>query len=196
MKTCHAPGCSVRFESRRPFEVWCSPEHGAIIAKQRVEKARAKAAKVDRASTRAALEKLKTRSDWLREAQTVVNRYVRLKALSRGESCYTCGATPDRKFGGTYDASHFRSVGSAPHLRFWIPQIRLACVVCNRHKGGAILQFRQALVREHGEAWVHDLESRQEVAKFTVDYLQRLKKVFNKRNIRLAKKLHSIHDDY
>lgn len=146
------------------------------------------AAKVEREETRRRKQAIKTRAQWLAECQVIVNKYVRLKAGIAGEGCYTCGATPAQKFGGTYDASHFRSVGSAPHLRFWIPQIRICCVTCNRHQGGRLLDFRRHLVLEHGSEWVEELESRQEVAKFTIDYLARLKRVMSKRVRRMERR--------
>lgn len=155
---------------------------------KKAEAKRKKDVAQDRKDTRIKLEAFKPRSKWLAEAQVVVNRYVRVKALSRGEGCYTCGATPEQKFGGTYDASHFRSVGSAPHLRFWIPQIRLGCITCNRHKGGCLLEFRKRLVAEHGAEWVEALEARQEVAKFDIDYAKRIKAVIGKRLRRLEAK--------
>lgn len=177
-KTCAQ--CGTQF---RPFSSTsrvCSP----VCASKwvRAEK------KSERAEFRARKEKLKPRAKWLAEAQAVVNRYVRLLALSRGEGCYTCGATPEQKFGGTYDAGHFRSVGSAPHLRYWTPQIKLQCIPCNRHKGGMALAFRQALVREHGSEWVERLEAMHHTAKFDIPYLIRLKAVFAKKTRRLEKR--------
>lgn len=154
-------------------------------------KAQRQAAIDERVKFRARKDALKSRSDWAREAQAAVNRYVRLLALSKGEGCYTCGARPDQAFGHVYDASHFRSVGSAPHLRFWVPQIRICCIPCNRHKGGELLAFRRALVAEHGPEWVEALEARQEVAKFTVDYLIRLKRIFTRKANRLERRLQS-----
>lgn len=144
--------------------------------------------KAEKESTRARRLAIKPRSEFAREAQTAVNRYCRLRDLARGQGCYTCGARPDQAFGHVYDAGHFRSVGSAPHLRFWTPQIRLCCIPCNRHKGGELLAFRRALVAEHGLKWVEALEARQEVAKFTVDYLTRIKRIFTKKATRLEKR--------
>jgi hypothetical protein len=138
--------------------------------------------------TRARRVALKSRAQFAREAQAAVNRYCRLRDLAKGQGCYTCGARPNQAFGHVYDAGHFRSVGSAPHLRFWTPQIRLCCIPCNRHKGGEMLAFRRALVAEHGAEWVEALEARQEVAKFTVDYLVRIKRIFTKKANRLEKR--------
>jgi hypothetical protein len=182
------------------FEISCKTCQKPIIGRRnklqttcvycvlRVAYAKDKALRQDRRETKAKLEALKTRSDWSREAQIAVNRYIRLVAMSKGEGCYTCGNRPDQAFGHVYDAGHFRSVGSAPHLRFWVPQIRLQCIPCNRHQGGKALDFRRALVAEHGAVWVEELESRQELAKFSIDYLKRIKRVFNKKARRQEKR--------
>lgn len=173
--------CKHGFDPARPMQTVCSP----LCASRYVRSKK----KEEREEVKRRKESVKSRSKWLSECQAVINKYVRLKAFCNGEGCYTCGATPLQKRGGTYDAGHFRSVGSAPHIRFWIPQIRLQCTTCNRHKGGVALLFRQALVRDHGNQWVEDLEARQEVAKFTVDYLKRLKDVMGRKVKRLEKRL-------
>ena len=147
------------------------------------------AATTDRRETRAKLEKLKSRSVWMRECQVVVNKVVRLRDMLAGRGCITCGARPAQKVGGTMDAGHFRSVGSAPHLRFFTPQIALQCVTCNRYQGGRALDFRRALVERRGAAWVEALEGMQGCGKWSIEYLQRLKAVFSKLARRLEKRL-------
>ena len=178
------PHCKAKLEQGQRIHAECITPWADAQA-EKAKRAQAKmaraAAKVERASIRARKEAIKPRAKWLAECQAIVNRYVRLLALSRGEGCYTCGATPTQKFGGTYDAGHFRSVGSAPHLRYWIPQIKLQCIPCNRHKGGMALAFRERLVRDHGEDWVARLEAMQHIAKFDVDYLKRFKAVMGKK---------------
>ena len=132
-------------------------------------------------------EKLKTRQDWIRECQSAVNRYCRLRDLYAGRVCITCGAKPARKFGGAMDAGHFRSTGAAPQLRFWTTQIRLQCVKCNRNGAGRALEFRQALVKERGSEWVEWIESMNHSAKFDIEYLKRLKLLAQKKIRRLEK---------
>jgi hypothetical protein len=184
MKTCHAPGCSVRFESRRPFEVWCSPEHGAIIARQRVEKARAKAAKVDRASTRAALTAIKPRSHWLKQAQAAVNAYVRQR--DAGLPCISCGK-PDT---GARDAGHFFTVGARPELRFDLDNIHAQCVQCNQHKHGNVAFYRIGLTTKIGEARVARLEGPHPPLKLTIPDLQALRDEFRAKTRALTTEKH------
>lgn len=184
-KRCRNPECRAQFTPMLALQFACSPGCALTLARNKRERDCAKQARAERAADRVKREKMKPRAKWLAECQAIVNRYVRLTALSRGEGCYTCGATPAQKFGGTYDAGHFRSVGSAPHIRFFLPQIKMQCIPCNRHKGGMALAFRRNLVRDHGEAWVESLEALQHIAKFDVDYLRRFKAVMGKRLRRL-----------
>jgi len=186
-------GCSSAFMPVRPTQVVCGLMCGLEVGRKKRLAQEAKAAREEKKVDRVQREKLKPRSKWLSECQYIVNRYQRLKALARGEGCFTCGAKPAQKFGGTYDAGHFRSVGSAPHLRFWMPQIRLQCIVCNRHKGGMALAFRRALVEEHGAEWVEALEAMQHIAKFDIPYLTRFKAVMGKRLRRLEKRIQGEH---
>ena len=150
-------------------------------------KAEKKAQVKERREDKVKLQAMKSRQTWLKECQAVVNKVVRLRDMLAGHGCITCGAMPAQKFGGTMDAGHFRSVGSAPHLRFFTPQIALQCVTCNRYQGGKALEFRRALVARHGLAWVDTLEGKQGLSKFDIPYLQRLKAVFAKRGKRLEK---------
>lgn len=191
------PQCRKKFTAEeKAAHRLIHPECIEAYAEAEAAKAERKKAKelralqrIERAADRKKREELKPRAKWLAECQVIVNKIVRLTALRRGEGCYTCGATPEQKFGGTYDAGHFRSVGSAPHLRFWMPQIKLQCIVCNRHKGGMALAFRRALIREHGNEWVERLEAMNHIAKFDIDYLKRFKTVMGKKLRRLEKRM-------
>lgn len=178
-KTCKA--CKEKFTTTRPMQCACSIECAQQIAQVERAKAEKREAAKERAATRERRAELKPRSKWLAEAQASVNRYCRLRDQARGLGCFTCGAKPAAAFGGTLDAGHFRSVGSAPHLRYFTSQIKTQCIPCNRHKGGMALEFRRQLVAERGAEWVDDLEAMQGTAKFTVEFLQRLKRIFNKK---------------
>lgn len=105
-------------------------------------------------------EKLKTRRDYLQEAQRAFNAWVRER--DRGLPCISCGRTPDdsRLVTGSYwDASHYRSVGACSSLRFDEDNVHAACTTCNRHKSGNILEYRIALIEKIGQERVDRLES-------------------------------------
>lgn len=179
--------CRSSFVPIMPMATCCGPLCALSFAKSKRAKAEKVAAVKERRETKVKLDKLKSKSAWAREAQMVVNKYVRLRDLSLGLGCVTCGAKPQGSH--PFDAGHLRSVGSAPHLRFMTSQISLQCVPCNRHQGGRALIFRQAMVQRRGTDWVDALEAMQGLAKFDIPYLERLKSVFTKRCKRLEKRL-------
>jgi hypothetical protein len=177
-KTC--AHCASKFIPQRAMQSVCSP----ICAARKVKSDKAKG----RAELRGRKAAIKPRSKWLAECQAIVNKYVRLRDMRAGHGCISCGARPDAKFGGAMDAGHFRSVGSAPHLRFYLPQIALQCVKCNRYLSGNAVEMRRGLIARLGLAKVETIEAMQGVAKWDVAYLQRLKAIVSKKMRRLEKR--------
>lgn len=124
-------------------------------------------------------ESLKTRSDYVKEAQAAFNRYVRIRDSKRG--CISCGSMPEQKLGGTMDCGHYRSRGSAPHLKFDLRNTAGQCVKCNRYLSGSVTEFRIGLIKRWDTERIEALEADNSSRKFTEDYLRRIKSVFNKR---------------
>lgn len=122
---------------------------------------------------------LKTLHDHIKEAQTAVNKYVRARDF--GMPCISCGSLPAQKLGGTMDAGHYRSRGAAGHLRFNLHNIHAQCVSCNRYKSGNAVDYRISLIKRIGLEKVEALENDNASRKFTADYLQRVKRIFNKK---------------
>ena len=176
VRTCRAP-----FVPTQSFQSWCSPECGVQIARDKQQKERAALAKIERKAIREAKEKIKPRAAYMKEAQAVINRYVRLRDANLG--CVSCERPATWQ--GQWHASHFRSRGAAPHLRFNLHNIHKACSICNNHLSGNIMGYRPELVRRIGEERVAMLEASQERAGFTTDYLKRLKRVFAEKARRL-----------
>jgi hypothetical protein len=163
---------------RRPFEVWCSPDCAVAIW-------RAKEAKKQAQETRKQREKLKTPSQRANEAQTAVNKYVRLRDYALG--CVSCDRGPS--WGGQWHASHFRSVGAASAIRFHLWGINKSCSICNNHKSGNISEYEPRLILKIGKDKVEWLKSQNSIRRYDAEYLSRLKQIFNKRANRLSKRL-------
>lgn len=140
-----------------------------------------KKAKADRKVTRERKEKLKTRSDYIKEVQIVVNKYIRLRDADL--PCISCS----RFHSGQYHAGHFRSVGSAPHLRFEERNIYKQCAPCNNHLSGNLILFRKNLVERYGADFVEALESENEAKHYTIDQLKELKKHYAQKCKELVK---------
>ena len=102
--------CKQPFTPVLPMQVVCGIECAKAIAKSKREK-------VEKANDRQKREQLKTRSQWMKEAQIAFNAYIR--ARDANKPCICCGADlVAEAVGGGFDCGHYRSVGSAPHLRF------------------------------------------------------------------------------
>lgn len=124
------------------------------------------------ADRRAQKEKLKTRKDWLREAQAAFNSYIRER--DRGLPCISCG----RHHTGAYDAGHYRSVGAAPQLRFDERNVHKQCVPCNQHKSGNAIEYRIGLCRRIGQTVVELLETSNEIKRWTIEEAKEIKATY------------------
>jgi hypothetical protein len=172
IKKCSIAACRTPFS---PVSAWakvCSPACAVIYAKAL---AVAKERKTDRARKVA----MKSRAQWLREAQTAFNAWIR--ARDAEQPCISCGRHHD----GKYDAGHFRSVGAQPALRFHELNCHKQCVPCNQHKAGNVVEYRIRLRQRIGDAAVALLEQDHPPAKFTIadaqaikaDYVAKLKQL-------------------
>jgi len=113
-------------------------------------------------------EKLKTRSDYLKEAQVEFNRYIRER--DNGKPCVSCGS-----FTGKRNAGHFRSVGACPELRFHESNVHGQCEHCNSYLSGNLLEYRASLIRRVGAQQVEWLEGKHEPKKYTIDELKQIR---------------------
>ena len=139
-----------------------------------IKKAKVKEKKEKRKEIRETKEKLKTRSQWLKEAQTAFNKYVRLR--DNGKPCVSC----DKPDNGQHQrhASHYRSVGACSNLRFNLNNCFASCMQCNSHKAGNVVEYRIRLVKKLGTEKVEWLESQNQITSYEIDYLKRLKRIF------------------
>ena len=186
MKTRKCRACGNPFTQYQSFVTWCSPECGAEIAAKKMAKIKREEAVKVRRADKVKREKLKTRSDWTKEAQIEFNKYVRFRDAGRG--CISCGsACGEGAIGGSGDAGHFRSRGSAPHLRFDERNCHLQCKHCNRYLSGNVADYRVGLVERMGLDAVLTLEADQTPRKYTIPELKSIKKHYAE----LAKQLRS-----
>lgn len=184
--------CKAPFQRTRPLQTVCGYECSIAIAQkhaaksEKIAKSKAKAERRDDGVRRLAI---KTRAEWIKDCQAVANRYARVRDIRAGYGCISCGAPYRGAYGGAFDGGHLRSVGSAPHMRFYLPQIALQCVKCNRYLGGNVIEFRRGLVARRGIEFVERIESMQGEGRWDVEYLKRFKKVISKRANRIEKRI-------
>lgn len=142
-----------------------------------------------RTEKRARVFSAKSWSRLNQEAQTAFNYYIRVR--DEGRNCHACGCllnnNDTRRAGSFVDASHYRSRGSAGHLRFNVFNCVTCCQHCNRERSGNIVRLRQGLIRRFGKPIVARLEKDHSQRRFDSSYLRRIKTVFNRRADHLLK---------
>ena len=169
--------CRTTFTPARPMASCCSPMCALDLARSKREKAQKQAQVKDRRETKAKLEKLKTRGDWIKEAQASFNAYIR--ARDAGMPCICCGRTgAGQVHGGEWDAGHYRSRGSAPHLRFDERNVHAQLKQCNRYASGNVAGYRAGLIERIGLETVEALEADQASRDYSIADLQEIKKTY------------------
>ncbi len=168
-KKCLNAACAAKFIPQRLGQKVCSPACGLAIKDVNQERARKSLAEIGRKELRAAKERVKTRADHMREAQTVFNEWIRLRDATL--PCVSCG----RHHEGQYHAGHYRTVGANPELRFEPLNVHKQCAPCNNHKSGDIVNYRITLVARIGAAKVEWLEGPHEPKRYTIEDLKAIK---------------------
>lgn len=177
-KKCRNPACRKSFIPVRPLQSVCDWNCGHALIVANHEKAQRKAEKEQRRETKAKLEKLKTRSDYLKEAQTAFNAFIR--ARDNDLPCISCGTTGGiaELKGGYWDCSHYRSTGAAPHMRFTEANAHKSCKKCNRQLGGNVVNYRKGLIAKIGLQAVEALEADQTIRKWSKDDLKSIRDLY------------------
>lgn len=161
-KTCEV--CERVFVPDRMGQIVCRP----ACAMARVRQAK----KAERASIKARKEAIKTIPDYIKEAQHAFNAYVR--ARDSAQPCICCGRTQEAGYGTAahgWDCGHYRSTGSASHLRFNEDNAHRQLVICNRHGAGRAVDYRRGLIHRIGIDRVEALESSNTPHKWTREEL-------------------------
>lgn len=168
-KTCQNPACAAKFTPQRLGQAVCSPKCGLAIKDVNGDKARKALDQIERKAIRAAKERIKSRADYLKEAQQAFNAFIRERDALL--PCVSCG----RHHEGQWHAGHYRTVGANPELRFEPLNVWKQCAPCNNHKSGDIVNYRIELVRRIGPEKVEWLEGRHEPKRYTIEQLQEIK---------------------
>ena len=169
--------CGAYYIKKQSMQQVCSMECAIAYSKRKAEEKRKKQEKSDRLEAgrrmRARKEALKSRSDWLKEAQKAFNEFIRLR--DKDLPCISCG----RYHEGQYHAGHYRSVGAYPELRFNEDNVHKQCSVCNNHKSVNAIEYRINLIRKIGLEKVEFLERHDhQPLKLSIDEIKELIRVY------------------
>lgn len=165
----------------------CSIRCAQGIAEAKREKATKQAVAQDKRETRVKLEKMKTRSEWMKEAQAAFNLFIRHRDREAGWPCISSGRALDWS-GNAVDAGHWRSVGSSPENRF----NELNCWAQSKHDNqflsGNAVEYRRGLIDRIGLEAVEVLESDNKPRHYTIDDLKEIKKKYTVKAREIAKR--------
>jgi hypothetical protein len=160
--------CARAFTKNRPLQAVCSPTCALTLARELTAKKEAKAKAEDRKATREKLDAMRTKPQLVKLAQTAFNSFVR--ARDADKPCISCGKPPSTQANST-DCGHYRSVGSAPHMRFVEDNAHGQCKHCNQHLAGNHVAYRQGLIQRIGQRAVDLIEADNTVRKYTKEGL-------------------------
>lgn len=161
--------CGDKFEAYKFNFRYCKKEKcrdigvAELLTKQKKAKDKKK-----RLETRKQKESLLTHKDYLKLLQTAFNAYIRKR--DKGLPCISCGKDNNKQF----HAGHYRSVGSAPHLRFNETNVWRQCATCNTYLHGNLIEYRKELVNRIGVNKVEWLENYNEPLKLTIPEIKEL----------------------
>ena len=160
--------CGTEFSPFKTTQVVCSIPCA-------IKHAEGTATKKMRQEIRYAREAIKTRQDWIKEAQREFNKFIRLR--DKADPCISC----QRFHSGQYHAGHFRTTAAAPELRFCEENVARQCAPCNNYLSGNLLEYRKNLVKKLGVEKVEWLESKHPPKKWTIEELQEIKKIYKQK---------------
>ncbi len=178
--------CGNKFEPKFQQQQWCSDHCQDLYVKQTLDKVRAKQEqkakkakaekeKAERASFRARKEKLKSKSDWKKEAQAAFNKFIRLR--DKDLPCISCGTIGEAGgLGGYWDAGHYRSRGANPELAFVEDNCHKQCKRCNRQLSGNVTNYRINLIKRIGQERVDIVEGNHSMTNYTAEDYKAIKK--------------------
>ena len=170
-KTCRH--CGTTFHPQRMMQAVCGP----VCAGRKVRADKKAKEIAERALTRARRESLKTIHDRIREAQTEFNGYIRLRDAAKPCICCNQPLGVDA-VGGGFDCGHYRSTGSASHLRFDERNAHGQRKHCNRYGAGRAVDYRLGLIGRIGVDAVESLEADNGVHKWEHAELIAIKLVY------------------
>ena len=173
-RKCRVATCRASFVPQRLGQAVCSPKCALATVEVQRAKEKKSLAQAGRREIKVRKEALKTRGDHIREAQQAFNEYIRTRDQAAGHLCISSGKPLDWS-GNAVDAGHYRSVGSAPHLRFDERNCHAQSKQDNRFLSGNAVDYRIGLIARIGQEAVDALESDQSVRKYTVEEIKAIK---------------------
>lgn len=167
--------CGEWFQPFNTMQKACGPACALVVGRE----ARAKK---ERKELRERKQAVKSRREWMKEAQQEFNKFIRLRDAK--EPCICCGQWADESWkpGGSWDAGHYKSVGAHPELRFEEMNCHKQLKSCNAGEGKYSGKARtvnqgytERLPAKIGQEAFGWLNGPHEAKKYTIDDLRAIK---------------------
>lgn len=166
--------CKEYYQPYNSLQKACSIKCAKIVGKEQ----QIKDEKKENREAKARLND--TVPNWKKKAQQAFNEYIRLR--DHDKPCVSCGKyshqlTTNSVRGGVWDAGHYRSVGSAPELRFEPLNCHKQCKKCNNFQSGNHVEYRFGISARLTPEQLEWLEGPHEPKRYRVPVL---KEIYNK----------------
>ena len=157
MRKCRRQSCRTPLPTAKLSDKWqakgfctldCMAGHG-------MDKAKTARERQHKAETKARKDRIKTRRQWVDEAQKLINAIVVIEDSSKG--CISC---IDGKVNPVSDSGHYFHRGNkyrVSPLTLLRANLNGQCVPCNQHEGGKQHEYRIGFIARYGEAAFDDL---------------------------------------
>jgi hypothetical protein len=169
LKTCKQ--CKIKFIPSKPLQSVCGFTCSLDYTLALKQKKEALESLKERKVTKEKLEKLKSKSEYLKDAQRWFNIWIR----KRDESLGCCSCDKQSTWNGQWHASHYRSVGAQASLRFNELNVHKSCSICNNFLSSNAIEYRIRLIKKIGIEQVEWLESEHAPKNYTIDDIKEIK---------------------
>ena len=162
--------CRERFDPRfSTLEKYCwNQECKLKEAMEKLEQTKKKASNDWHQKKQIIKKSLLTNSDYLKLAQAVFNKFIRLR--DQGQLCISCEKKCLKE-----NAGHYFSSGGHSNLRFNEDNVHLQCEYCNTYLSGNLLNYQVGIEKRiGGERLLKLHENAHAVKKWSKDELENL----------------------
>ena len=160
--------CKEKFEPARFNMKYCLKDECVRVFVEEVKN------KVWKKTKAKAKQDLMTLSDYLKLAQQVFNKYIRLR--DNDQVCISCQKKPLKE-----NAGHFFNANNHWNVRFDERNVHLQCEHCNTYLSGNLIEYQRNLIHKIGIESYHELEAdARKTRKFTKDELKEIIQEYKK----------------
>ena len=121
-------------------------------------------------------EELMTVQDYVKIAQQVFNKYIRLRDKDKG--CISCG----KPLKGKFDAGHYFNANNHWAVRFDEDNVHGQCVECNQWKHGNLIKYMYGITNRIGIERHYELNRNAELTrKYSIEELKEIIAIYKQK---------------